>query len=79
MISRQQKEYLLLYQSGATMEEIAQKYGVNRSTVSRVIARAKRVSCPFSTDCQKCPMDDCVIKDEYAFLLNESEDFRKIK
>lgn len=78
MVTKEQKKYLVMYQAGHTMQEIADKYGVNRSTVSRVVARARKLKCPFSTDCTKCPMDDCAIKDEYAFLLNEVEDTRKM-
>ena len=79
MITKQQVNYMRMYQSGATMQEIAQKYGVNISTVSRVIKRARKIKCPFSTECEKCKLPDCAIKDEYALLLNTSEDCRKIK
>lgn len=76
MISEKQIEYLTLYRSGMTLKEIAQKYSVNRSTVSRVIKRASRHKCPFSSDCTKCPLPDCAIKEEYAGMLNNTEDAR---
>lgn len=79
VVTQQQKEYLLRYQSGETMQEIADYFGVNRSTVSRVISRARKIKCPFASDCTKCTVSDCAIKEEYAFLLNEAEDCRKIK
>lgn len=79
MITRQQIEYLRMYQSGATMKEIAQRYCVSISTVSRVIKRAKRIKCPFSSKCTKCPLDGCAIDERYAFMLNTDEDFRMVK
>ena len=77
MITKQQIEYLRLYQSGATMRDIARRYRVNPSTVSRVIKRARKLKCPFSSECLKCPLPDCMVKDEYAYLLNGVEDYRK--
>ena len=79
MITRQQMDYLRMYQTGATMKEIAQEYHVNVSTVSRVINRALKVKCPFSPKCEKCPLDECAIDERYAMLLNSTEDFREIK
>lgn len=76
MTSKKQIEYFSLYNSGLTMKEIAARFSVNKSTVSRTIKRAKRRVCPFSDDCTKCPLPDCAIKDEYAFLVNNSEDAR---
>lgn len=61
------------------MQEIAEKYGVNKATVSRVIAKARRQKCPFSCDCTKCKLPECAIKDEYAYLLNSVEDCREVK
>ena len=79
MITKQQMDYLRMYQTGATMKEIAQEYHVNTSTVSRVINRALKVKCPFSPKCEKCPLDECAIDERYAMFLNSTEDFRKIK
>lgn len=76
MISKQQIEYLSLWHGGATMKEIAEKYSANKSTVSRVIKRASRHVCPFSSDCTKCPLPDCAIKEEYSDLVNNTEDAR---
>lgn len=73
MITEQQLAYLALYQSGCTQKEIASKYGVNKSTVSRVLKRALRKTCPFSPDCRKCPLPECAFKDEYAMLVNNTE------
>ena len=77
MATKKQMEYLKMYQSGATMQEIADKYGVYRSTVSRTIARAKKVKCPFSSDCTSCPLPDCAIKTEYACIMNTVEDAKR--
>lgn len=79
MITKKQMEYLNLYQSGATMREISERYGVNISTVSRVIARARKIKCPFSSDCKKCPLPDCIVKEKYAYMLNNTEDYRAVK
>ena len=70
MRGEKQKEYLLLYQSGWTMREIAFLYGVNISTISRTIKRSLRKTCPFASDCENCPLPDCAFKDEYAYLVN---------
>lgn len=70
MITRQQMEYLKLYQSGATMQEISDRYGVNKSTVCRVLSKAKKIKCPFSPDCKKCPLPDCMVKEDYAYMIN---------
>lgn len=41
-LTKTQKSYIILYyKHGMTISEIARKYGVNRSTVSRTITRAK--------------------------------------
>nr|DAH29271.1 MAG TPA: Transcriptional regulatory protein RcsB factor, DNA BINDING PROTEIN.6A [Caudoviricetes sp.] len=40
-MTEKQELYYTLYMSGRSMGQIAQKYGVNRSTVSRIIARAE--------------------------------------
>lgn len=77
MITKQQIEYMNMYQSGATMREIAKKYNVNPSTVSRVIKRASRIKCPFSPECERCPLDECAIDDRYALLLNSDKDAMK--
>lgn len=41
-VSKRQREMLLLYADGMTMTAIAQKLGVDKSTVSRTIKRAKK-------------------------------------
>lgn len=75
-ITRQQIAYLRLYNQGYTQAQIAETYGVNKSTVSRVLKRAMRHTCPFSDDCEKCPLDECAIKDQYAYLINNTPDQR---
>ena len=76
MGTERQIMYLGKYKAGFTMQEIADMYNVNKSTVSRVISRSMRYKCPFSTNCLKCPLPDCAIKDEYADLVNNTEDKR---
>jgi len=41
-MTEKQELYYTLYMSGKTMGQIALKYNVNRSTVSRIIARAEK-------------------------------------
>jgi hypothetical protein len=74
MITKQQIEYLALYRDGWTLKQIAEKYGVNVSTVSRVIKRAVRKTCPFSPDCRNCPLPECAFKEDYMLLVNNSLD-----
>lgn len=75
------KLYLkLYYEDGLTIYQIAEKVGVNPSTISRTISRAERIICPFSPDCLKCTLGDCAIKDEYAYLVNaKAKDKRKVE
>lgn len=69
----------LYYEDGLTVYQIAEKLGKNPSTISRTIARAERIICPFSPECDKCPLDDCAIKEEYAVLVNQKAvDKRKV-
>lgn len=63
-------EYMNLYQAGFTLSQIATHYGVNRSTVSRVLARARKLTCPFSGVCDQCPLPECAFKPEYAAMMN---------
>lgn len=75
-----QVQYLQDYMSGMTMEEIGAKYGRDKSTVSRGVSRAMvRYRCPFSACCERCPLPECAIKDEYAMLVNSFEDKRTIR
>ena len=67
-------EYLKLYNAGFTIPEIASHFGVNRSTVSRVMSRARRkYVCPFSSECRECPLSECAFKPEYRELINQSD------
>lgn len=64
-------EYLRLYfECGWRMSQIAEKFGVNKSTVSRCIARAEKRRCPFSCRCESCQLKECAIKEEYAPYVN---------
>ncbi len=69
-MTKQQVDYLILYESGSSVEEIARLKHKSKSTVSRVLKRAKGKKCPFSADCNNCPLDDCAISEKYAVLLN---------
>ncbi len=40
-LSERQRAYMMAYYGGMTMQQVAKKYGVNVSTVSRTIARAR--------------------------------------
>lgn len=40
-LSERQRAYMMAYCGGMTMQQVAKKYGVNVSTVSRTIARAR--------------------------------------
>lgn len=66
-----QLEYLALFNQGYSVTQIAKMTGKNRSTISRTLTRARSKTCPFSSDCMKCPLDDCAIEDKYADMINE--------
>lgn len=40
-LAEKQRAYMMAYYVGMTMQQVAKKYGVNVSTVSRTIARAR--------------------------------------
>ncbi|MBQ5640487.1 MAG: hypothetical protein IIV05_01635 [Ruminococcus sp.] len=69
-MTEQQIEYLRLFNGGYTVTEIAEMKGKNKSTVSRVLTRARSKRCPFSSDCFACPLDDCAIKTKYVDAVN---------
>lgn len=76
----QQVEYYKLYDAGYTQQQIADRFGVNKSTVCRVLQRARcTYRCPFGTTCDSCILPECGIKDEYAFMLNATIDGTHIK
>jgi hypothetical protein len=68
-----QIKYLLLFEAGHTVTEIAQMTGKSKSTISRTLTRTRNRVCPFSPDCLTCPLEDCAIREEYAFLLNGND------
>jgi hypothetical protein len=70
MKGRKALEYLRLFEMGHTVTEIAIMTGRNKSTVSRGLTSARKLVCPFSPNCEECPLDDCAIKDEYAYMVN---------
>lgn len=77
-MTERQKQVLDLYEKGYKQYHIAKILGVNKSTISRTLKRAYRVKCPFSPNCLECWFDDCAIKDEYAYLVNNDDiNFRK--
>lgn len=79
-MTERQKQVLDLYEKGYKQYEIANILGVHKSTISRTMRRAIRVKCPFSSNCLECWLEDCAIKDEYAYMLNnENIDFRKVR
>lgn len=71
--SNKQILYLELYNAGFSMGEIADHFGVGRSTISRTLKRARRLTCPFTPNCEKCPLSECAFKPEYASLINNPE------
>ena len=71
-MTERQRQLTNMYFSGMTLEQIATKLGINKSTVSRTIRRALSVKCPFSPNCENCPLPDCAIKEEYAIYLNNT-------
>ena len=74
----QQIKYLTLYQEGLSQREIADKCGVHASTVCRALKRALQKTCPFCTDCRRCPLPECAFKEEYMMLINNTPDARSI-
>lgn len=76
IITDKQREYLRDYLDGMTVRAIAEKYGVNASTVSRTIHRAVDIVCPFGSSCESCKMHDCALSEEGASLIEASRHIR---
>ena len=70
-MTKQQIDYLTMYESGHSINEIAKMMKKSKSAVSRTLKRARGKKCPFSADCEKCPLEDCAIDERYAMLLNK--------
>lgn len=70
-MTHNQEEIIRLWHRGHTLTEIHQLTGKSKSNISQTLKRARGLPCPFSSSCFNCPMDDCVIKDEYAHLVNQ--------
>lgn len=60
----------LYYNNGLNTREIAEIYGVDKSTVNRAIHSVDRRDCPIAKDCTKCKMKECIIKDQYQYMVN---------
>ena len=65
-LSDRQKLYFSSHLNGKTLEEISAENGVNKSTVSRTIARAERVL--FHTVCAHAFVGECISKDGIDLL-----------
>ncbi|MCM1237549.1 MAG: helix-turn-helix domain-containing protein [Ruminococcus flavefaciens] len=74
-----QFEYMQLYQMGYSISQIASHYGVNKSTVSRTLDRATRITCPFSATCSNCPLPECAFKPEYQPFINIADKHNVIR
>lgn len=70
-MTERQIEYLMLFEAGYSVSEIARMKGRNKSTVSRLLQRARGKKCPFSGNCLFCPLEYCAIDSKYSVLLNE--------
>lgn len=70
-LTEKQRNYLRDYLDGMTVREVAKKYGVQPSTVSRTIHRAADLRCPFGFDrgCERCVLPDCGLNAEAASYL----------
>lgn len=49
------------------------------STVSRVLKKALVHACPFSPNCEDCPLPECAIKEPYAQYVNNTENVNSIR
>ncbi len=76
-ITRKQIEYLTLFEAGYSVSEIARMKGLNKSTVSRILQKARGKKCPFSTNCLYCPLEFCAIDSKYAVLINEGQSSKR--
>lgn len=63
-------KYLQDYLNGMKIPDIAKKYNVAISTIYKSIKSSEVIYCPFSNSCFTCPLNDCAIKDEYAYMIN---------
>ena len=73
MVTKKQVEYLSLFEAGYSVTEIAAMKGVNKSTVSRVLTKARTTKCPFSKSCLTCPLNECAMADTVAFMFNGND------
>lgn len=75
MATKKQIQYMRLSAQGLTAVEIAEVYGVSYRSVHSALARAKKneIVCPFGDTCFECILDECAIKDGYAWLVNNRE------
>ena len=73
IITDKQLKYLRDYLDGMTVRAIAEKHGVNKSTVSRTIHRATDLECPFGSRCEKCVLSECALSEEAAGIIEASQ------
>lgn len=69
-MTARQEEYLLLWEKGYGVCEIARMLGKSKNTVSTGLKRARRPKkpsqavskvCPYSPTCFNCPLADCTV------------------
>lgn len=63
----------MYYNEGKTMQEIADYFGINKSSVSTSIKRADRRTCPIASNCKNCKASKCIIIPEYRSTINNGE------
>ena len=63
----------MYYNEGKTMQEIADYFGINKSSVSTSIKRADRRTCPIASNCKNCKASKCIIIPEYRGIINNGE------
>lgn len=75
LLTPKQLKYVVLYKRERNMSKVADICGVNKSTISRTIERAKCKPCRFSTDCNNCPHTICRIDEklEAIEILKQSQ------
>lgn len=69
----------MYYNEGKTMQEIADYFGINKSSVSRSIKRADQRTCPIASNCLNCKASKCIIIPEYRGIINNGEQNKREK
>lgn len=65
--------YFNCYLNGMTIQEIADSAGVSYRAVTGLIERTRNKKCEYSPSCFTCPMRDCMMSREHAYLVNMTE------